>query len=193
MTFPLILSGLCLGALLVAAMIYDADAHRIPNRLVLIGIVLGLLLQLLLPHGDGLFAPAHAGSIGLVQALAGFGVGLGIMSPFYLLRIMGAGDVKLVAVTGLFLGPQGVLAAVLLTFLAGGVLALCVALYRGVLTRTMTNIRFLLTHSMVQSSAGGSARIELYAPSAGKLPYAFAIAGGTVFHVAMTLRGTPLF
>jgi prepilin signal peptidase PulO-like enzyme (type II secretory pathway) len=51
----------------------------------------GLSLNLLLP-----------GAAGFWQALAGFGIGLAALLPMYLMRMLGAGDVKLMAMVGAF-------------------------------------------------------------------------------------------
>jgi prepilin peptidase CpaA len=49
----------------------------------------------------------------------------------YAMRALGAGDVKLMAMIGAFVGPGAVAGITLLTLLAGGVLALGVAGFNG--------------------------------------------------------------
>ena len=102
-----VLALLC--AILAVAVYGDVRSHRISNTLSLLGLITGLALQLL---GSGLH--------GLTSGLLGAGVGLACFAPFYLLRAMGAGDVKLLAAVGAFLGPQGALYAALFSLLAGG-------------------------------------------------------------------------
>jgi len=62
--------------------------------------------------------------ISLSSALMGFVLGLVIFLPAFLLGAMGAADVKVFAVTGLYLGPFDILNAFIYTLLSGGVLAL---------------------------------------------------------------------
>ena len=112
---------LCLTAILVGAVYSDLRRHRIPNALSGLGIVVGLGLQ-----------TAGGGLHGLTSGLLGVTVGLACFAPFYLLRAMGAGDVKLLAAIGAFLGPQGCFYAALASLLAGGLGAIGYVLWRGV-------------------------------------------------------------
>ena len=113
--------------LLSAAVWHDVRTRRIPNRLVFSGAMLGLVLNAL-PLRDELVLAPLAAPAGLLMALAGLGLGLALLMPMYMMKAMGAGDVKLMAMIGAFLGPQAVFSVTLLTMLAGGVLALSVAM-----------------------------------------------------------------
>ena len=70
------------------------------------------------------------GRIGLGASLLGFLLGLAFMLPGHLFGATGAGDVKLLAAAGALLGPSDTVLAFLNTAIAGGALALAVALYR---------------------------------------------------------------
>ncbi|WP_201320231.1 prepilin peptidase, partial [Burkholderia sp. E168m30] len=76
---------LCVTLLAVAAASTDIATRRIPNRLVLLGLAGALVAQCLLQG-----VPA-----GVLGWLAGAATGFGLLLPFYLLRGMAAGDVKL--------------------------------------------------------------------------------------------------
>lgn len=91
----------------------DLLTHRVPNRLTGCLLCVGLALGLSL-----------GGWRGLEDAILGTLVGLGILLPFYLLRAMGAGDVKLLAALGSLLGPHWTLIAGIYTMLIGGMLAI---------------------------------------------------------------------
>lgn len=93
----------------------DLAWRRVPNVLVLAGLLLALALHWRLGGGNAL----------LGQALAGAGVGLLLFLPMYALGGMAAGDVKLMAMAGSFVGPAQALQLGALSALAGGVLALC--------------------------------------------------------------------
>lgn len=58
------------------------------------------------------------------NALLGFVLGIAILLPFYLFGAIGAGDVKLVGVVGLFLGVTTLLNVLVFTAVVGGLLAL---------------------------------------------------------------------
>lgn len=92
----------------------DAMRFTIPNGAVL------ALAALFLPYALIELSPlailAHAG-----VALTAFAIGAGLFA----LRVMGGGDVKLIAAVGLWAGPALALPSLLMMALAGGALALC--------------------------------------------------------------------
>ena len=87
----------------------------------MVGIVTALLLHAVLTLNPPITVEIL--SAALTRWLAGLALGLLLLLPLYLLGACGAGDVKLMAMTGAFLGPQDALGAILMTFLAGGLLA----------------------------------------------------------------------
>ncbi|MCK5768782.1 prepilin peptidase [Algiphilus sp.] len=87
---------LLLILLLVVAMIFDLRQRRIPNAIPLCILVLSIAVLLL--------APSLGVSPGWAASWIGMGVGLALTLPGYLVRAMGAGDVKLMAVAGFACG-----------------------------------------------------------------------------------------
>ena len=71
------------------------------------------------------------GRVGFVASLLGLGLGFALMLPGHLFGATGAGDVKLFAAVGACLGPAGILSAFLYTAIAGGILAVVIAIHRG--------------------------------------------------------------
>jgi prepilin peptidase CpaA len=169
------LTLLAFAALLIAAVECDLRTRRIPNALIGVGISLGLFFQAIAPAGSGLFA-IHGAALGLGPAVMGGVVGLSLFLPMYALRAMGAGDIKLLAMVGVWLGASGVAWAALWTLLAGGAMALTVALVTGVLRQVMFNVRILFA---AWARRGHPAHEAHAAPLTGRLPYAVAIAFGT--------------
>lgn len=178
------LPGCLLCVLLALAVACDVRTRRIPNLLVFPGALAGLLLNGLLPAGDGLFS-APFGGLGLLAGLAGLAVGLAFLMPMYLLRAMGAGDVKLLAMLGAFLGPRAVFGAAILCLLAGGVLALAVACWSGTLRQILSNTYHMMLHSLLRGIGGDTPSIEAPATPSGKLPYAIAIAAGALPYIVL--------
>ncbi|SET16279.1 prepilin peptidase CpaA [Nitrosospira multiformis] len=179
--------------LLLAAAWSDIRSRRIPNILVFPGAVAGVLLHALLPQ--------EMGALGILGSLAGWGTGLVLLLPLYLLRIMGAGDVKLMAMTGAYLGAQETVGALLCVLLAGGVLALVAALLEGKLRLLWRNLNVMLLGALAGGpmmglpvsgepgeSVTGDAG-EFAAESAGSLPYGVAIAAGTMVYLVMAHWG----
>jgi len=164
-----------LVALLIVAIATDLRSRRIPNALVALGLGLALGWRLLMPGSP----------IGeaLLTFFQGSGAGLLALMPLYLLRACGAGDVKLMAMVGAFVGPALVLDITLWTLVSGGVLSLVFMLCRGVVAQTLENVRFLVTDLIVRARTGGSPRLAPLATTAVRLPYAVAIASGTLVAV----------
>lgn len=170
-------NGLLIGLLLAAAW-SDCGTGRIPNALVFGGAVLGLAFNTLAPQYK------VSADFAFLLALGGLLCGLLLTLPFYLLRAMGAGDVKLMAMTGAFLGYPDALWAVLGSFLAGGALSLAYLAVKGGLRRALANIVSL------GAAAGAGCVPALGATdSAGTLPYGLAIAAGTIGYLALRQLG----
>ena len=152
-----------LCAILAVAVYTDIRTHRISNTLSLLGLVAGLALQFL---GHGLQ--------GVTSGLLGAGVGLGCFAPFYLLRAMGAGDVKLLAAVGAVLGPQGAFFAALFSLLAGGLGAIGYVLWRGLRASVSSFV-----HEGF-AAAGVSALVAAQLARRDRLPFALPIAVGGI-------------
>src|SRR6266404_73195 len=157
----IVLALLC--AILAIAVYGDVRRHRISNRLSLLGLMAGLGLQYV---GSGLQ--------GVTSGLLGAGVGLACFAPFYLLRSMGAGDVKLLAAVGAFLGPQGAFYAALFSLLAGGLGAIGYVLWRSLRAAVSSFV-----HEGF-AAAGASAFIAAQLARRDRLPFALPIAVGGI-------------
>lgn len=174
MSYSISASILVFGSLMLALSTYsDLAKHKIPNAVSLGGLVGALSLQ-----------TALAGWDGFTNGISGFAVGFGLFLPFYILRGMGAGDVKLMGTIGACLGPTLTLFAVGGSFLVGGVMAFTIVfLKRGgrVLIRRYFQMlkTFLYTHKIIYlgPTAGDVGSI--------RFPFAAAISLGTVFTVVL--------
>lgn len=164
-------------ACLAAAVACDLRMRRVPNQLVLVGIAAALLLHLA--------GPARLAGPQAWAPLAGLLAGGLLLMPLYLLRACGAGDVKLMAMAGAYLGPAGAASAVVCTLIAGGALSLVFMLGRGVAARTLANLQFMVANWARRARTGHGIRIEPLAQTAARLPYAAAIALGTLAALAL--------
>lgn len=167
-----LLLDLRLGVLtvfLLASVYTDLANRKIPNRLVYTGLGVAVLCQALLPSGEGAWA-----------SLQGMGLGLVMFLPLYLVRAMGAGDVKLMAMVGAFVGPHLVVGATLATLIAGGVMAVMAVLMKHEFWSLIENLKAMFLGSMVKLGSGQLPVPDQPAASVGKLPYALPIAAGTL-------------
>ncbi len=190
-----------LTVLLLAAAWSDLRQRRIPNAVVFPGALLALLLHTILPAGDGFLAPVPGG-LGLGGALKGLAFGLLILLPFYRARGMGAGDVKLMAMVGAFLGPVQIWPVIFATLLAGGALAILMALRQRVFGRVFKNVYLMLFGGLLRlirralraatpaTTESAPAGAEM---SGVQLPYGAAIAAGSLAYMLYQLQSAGLF
>ena len=153
-------------ALLVLAAGTDVRTGRIPNKLTGAGLVAAFLLL------------APSGPAALWGGAAGAALVFAISFPLFVVKAMGGGDVKLLVMAGAFLGTGRVLPALLITGVAGGVLALAEAGRRGVLLPVLFRSRQLAGHWATLGRSGE--RVTLASPGAVTIPYGVAIAVGGV-------------
>lgn len=157
LVIAVVAAGVGVGALI------DLRTRRIPNALTVTLASTGVAC-----------AAVGIGDLSVSASLAGFALGLALMLPGHLIGATGAGDVKLFAAVGSFLGPVPIAVAFLYTALAGGVLALYVAARRKRLQQTVEG-----AVRLVATSAANAAEIE--SPRANnRFAYAPAIAVGTM-------------
>jgi len=168
-------------ALLLIAVVSDIKTGRIPNWLVFGGGLYAVLYNA--------FFPVFPGDIGILFALGGLGVGLGAMLPLHFFRAMGAGDVKLMAMAGAFLGASATFGAVMATFVAGGVLAVSWTLCSGRLVSMLRNVLMMFRGTMLTVATGVGGLTVQDGPSAGKMPYGVAIATGTSAYLVLAQLG----
>ena len=171
------LAALC--CLLTLAVWHDVRSRRIPNWLVFGAAAAGIALNAL----------PIVGALGVWQAAGGWALGLALLMPMYAVKTLGAGDVKLMAAIGAFIGPQAVFGAMLASLLAGGVLALAVSAYHGTLVQMTSNSYHLMLSSLMRGVTGQRPDIDAPAAPSGKLPYAIAIAAGTLLYLALAAGG----
>jgi prepilin peptidase CpaA len=134
----------------------DLARRQISNLLIVNMVGCGIVLQAVL-----------LGASGVLSGLGGLAVGALVLLPFYALGGMGAGDVKLLAAAGSFLGPSSALLAGATTLGAGGVLALAAVAWRAA-------SRLRISRSASVGSLDSAALREI------QLPYSLAIAAGTL-------------
>jgi len=146
----------------------DLRSRRIPNWLTAGAMVAGVVFHLLSSGGAGL------GVAGL-----GFIVGLLVFFPFFALGALGAGDVKLMAALGTWVGAAAVINVALFGALAGGVLAVVVAAWHGYLRRAFRNLRTLFTYWWL-TGVKPLPELTLDAGQGLRLPYALPIMAGLV-------------
>lgn len=149
-------------AIVALAIRWDLLEHRIPNALCGPALLAGVTLNAL---SDGV--------PGLWLAISGALAGLAVFLPLYLLKGMGAGDVKLMAAVGSFVGPLDAAWAAAMTLALGALIALGIVVRRRFLSRPARLEAVLADNTSLTPTPAASLRKE-------RFPYAVAIAGGTI-------------
>jgi prepilin peptidase CpaA len=161
---------LACGTLLlaIAGAAWDLATRRIPNALTYSGMISGVLLRAWL-----------AGGRGIEEALLGGLIGGGVFLVFFLVRGMGAGDVKLMTAICCWAGLHQAVAILVATALAGGVLAIAYMIWHGRVGTTLRNLGALARFHL---AAGLQVHPQINLSNAQELhmPYGVAIAFGTL-------------
>ena len=153
---------------LAVATFTDLRSRRIPNWLVLPFMLAGI----------GVSGWLHGWS-GIGQSLAGLGLGALLLGVLCWLGGMGMGDLKLCAAIGAWIGPMQLLFALVITSMAGGIMALCWAAAGGFLGELFQGAGDLV-FGFTKRGLRPHPELVLSNPSSRKMPYAPAIAVGTI-------------
>jgi prepilin peptidase CpaA len=153
-------SAIATAAASLAAVV-DVRSRRIPNWL-----TGGLALSGLV------FNVWRGGLTGIGLALAGAALGLAMLLPFYAIKAIGAGDVKLLAALGAILGPQELVSVAIYAALAGGLISAIMLAFSG---RLLSVLREMLIEHRPPTRGGATA------------PYGVAIASG--MYLTLVLPG----
>jgi prepilin peptidase CpaA len=156
-------------AVAVTAAIVDIQQRRIPNWLTYPAMIAGIVLQASFHRLTGLLWSIEGGLL--------FG---GIFLLFYVVRAMGAGDVKLAAALGLLVGPAAAVKVMFATGIAGGALAIVIMVFTG---RVYLTLRNTLNVAFFHARHGLATHpiVNLQNEKAARMPYGLAFAVGTLY------------
>lgn len=153
---------------LCVATFTDLRNRRIPNWLVLPFLAAGFAVS-------GWLQGWH----GLLLSLEGAALGLVVYGFFFWMGGMGAGDVKLCAAIGAWIGPSQLFIALVITGMVGGVMVVCWAAFGGFLKELFSSAGNL-AFGWKDRSGFRNPELVLSNPVRRKMAYAPAIAIGTL-------------
>lgn len=166
-------------ALLIPGILYaswiDYAQRRVPNWLNAVLAALGLVFQGVhygwYVHGEG----------GVGWGLLGLAVGFGLLIVPWLMHGMGAGDVKLMAAIGCWLGPWLTLLSFAAGALIGGVVALVMIFSTGRAVHAYTNMQTILMKMRSFDTAFGEfGGARTFGTTSQLLPYGVPLTAGTI-------------
>lgn len=159
----------------------DYRYRRIPNKYLLVGIGLHLLIFSLMFY----FFPFKFVFKGMLMSLVGVLMGGFSLYYPYKLKQVGAGDVKFMAVLGLLMGPKGAILALLMGAMAGGVWALVLAWRIGGLGHMWYNIKYMARSAYLTGFKDMG--WDLKSEGAIAMPYGVALSAGALLVCAEQL------
>lgn len=127
-----------LFVLVIIAFITDVKYHKLPNWLTAGGMAVGVVYHLV---ADGIN--------GILFAFFGLLVGGGIFLILYVFKAIGAGDVKLFAAIGAFVGVKMVLYIMMYSIFFAGILAIIILLFTKTFMKKLTTAVFQLFGSLL--------------------------------------------
>ncbi|HEY9723748.1 MAG TPA: A24 family peptidase [Oscillatoriaceae cyanobacterium] len=151
--------------IVIIAMVTDLQTRKIYNWLTFPAMLVGLVLNI-----------ALGGVSGLESSLIGLAAGSLLFVVGFLMGAMGAGDVKLMAAVGLWLGWPHTLAAVVYVTVAGALVAIVSATANGSLPKLLNNVKWFFLGLIIP---GAKATVALGDSAAPPVPYGVSIAIGT--------------
>jgi len=107
------------GTYTATAAVFDMRMHRIPNYITVPAALLGFAYHAFMPGG-----------FGLLSAVGGFAIGFVLLLLPWMLGGGGAGDVKLLAALGAWLGPMLMLVAFAMSVMLACLVAIGLLTYR---------------------------------------------------------------
>jgi prepilin peptidase CpaA len=171
-----------LGILTAIAAAFDIRYRRIPNWLVLAGIIVGLSWNLY-----------ASGWSGLLHSLEGLGLGFILYFPLYLVRARGAGDVKLLAAVGAITGPGNCFLIFVLTAILGGIIAAIILLIAGRLRKTLFNVGWMIQDLIhLRAPYKSSEELDVRSSKGMRLPHGAMIAVGVLAFFIIAKYGVTI-
>lgn len=129
------------GLILVVGVLFDLRTKKIPNKLILAGFLLSILSLVFLDGLSTFWLPA-----------ASFGSAVIFTLPLYMMRALGAGDVKLIFVLSFLLGWKMTITMILASMVWGSLLGIIRVILSGKTKEFIYNLFFILKRTEVEKN-----------------------------------------
>lgn len=173
MDFFVLVRIVLLVCCLTLALINDLRENKIRNIITMPTALLGLVLNL-----------AEGGGAGLMVAVIGWLVPILALIIFYLIKVMGAGDIKLFAAIGAVMGLPFTVGSFVISIYFGGVVALVLLIKRKQAGASLTRLRNYIVHCLTRQNL-----TVYYSGPESRFPFAIAIVPATLVQLAMWAGG----
>ena len=174
---PVIAIDICAFSLLILCAYWDLRYRRIPNWATLPGVALGLGMNGLFFHWQGM----KTSGLGLL-------VGFGALVVLFVLNWMGGGDVKLMAAVGALKGYPFVVSALFYSLLVGVVIGVAMLIWNRKALRTFKSLFYVIGSRVTKLVP----RQEIDREQGQKIPFGLAIVFGTALAMIVGYAWNPL-
>jgi len=164
---------LLLPAVAVAALIFDVRTGKIPNPFILVGLIIDLAVSAICGRPD------------LPSCLAGIFLPFIVLWPFFVLRMLGGGDIKLVMVLGGLVGYPDIARLFFFSVLAGSAIAVVLMLTSQSFAARMDRLGSYIK-SMLAS--GQLSRYPGIKDKEARFPFAVPVFIGTVLYMLSVIQ-----
>ena len=162
------------SAVLIEAAVIDGLKLKVPNWLTFHLVI-----------GGFAYSAWTGGGLGLLASLQGAAVGLALLLPLYAIGGMGAGDVKLLAAVGAWVGWQVTLGAFVTSAVVGGMMAVAMVAWSGEYARHWAMFQTIGTEILtVRNPAKLAVTAAQRKPTMMLLPYGIPLAVGSIGYFA---------
>lgn len=165
-----------LALLLILALISDIKTYKIKNNIVYPFILIGLITNLYLDGLDG-----------LTSSFKGIIIPIALLILLFILRMLGAGDIKLFSAIGSIMGLEFVTYTIIYSFIAGGVMALSTIIIRKNGIKRLVYLFQYIKSCFLTMSALPYTDFEDKSDGA-KFRFAFAVVGGVGINLCILLN-----
>lgn len=169
--------------LLVGISLYtDIKSFKIKNKAVAAAIVFGILIN-----------TALEGTSGLRSSFSGMVIPLAVFWIFFVLRMLGAGDIKLYCAIGSIMGSNYILNNMIYSILCGGVISITLMLSRGIFLQRLKYMWNYFYSTLLTRRAAAYTDLSNRADRA-KFRFSYAIASGVLVQgIAKCFYGSYFF
>lgn len=158
------------SVVMIGAAVIDGWKLKVPNWLTFPFVVAGLA-----------FWALYGGGAGLLRSFEGAAVGLALLLPLYAIGGMGAGDVKLLAGIGAWIGPWLTLLSFPTIAVVGGIMAVGMVIWTGQYIHHWVMFQTILSEILtVRNPARLAELAAVRKPRMLLLPYGIPITVGTI-------------
>ena len=157
--YALLITVIAALVMLSATLYFDLRYQRIPNRLCLIALVLGIIMNTLFNAW-----------LGLGDSLSGAGLALLMLLPAYTFRLLGAGDVKIMVAIGAISGPLIIAWSIAYAIIFGAFTSILIAIksvgFKGVKLTVSRYFRCFYLREYFKPESGDMGAVKVpYAPA----------------------------